>query len=125
MKFIHRLGYYMGGFAIGIVFLIFFLSGKKTSCDFGPSSRVLVDMRNKHFVYSSEAETQLQSFQLDTMFIRHTLMEGDVNFDLSETSLDSCNVYVVDSEKEKKQFQTTFRNCDTIVTILKVNQLKN
>ena len=29
MKFIHRLGFYLGGFSIGLVFLMFFLSGKK------------------------------------------------------------------------------------------------
>jgi hypothetical protein len=82
-------------------------------------------MRNKTFHYTPEVKNEMKSYQLDSLFIRHTLMEGDVNFGKSQTSLDSCNVYVVESETQKKQFQTTFRNCDSIVTILNINQIKN
>ena len=47
MKFIHRLGYYLGGFSIGLIFLAFFLSGKRASCDYGPDARVLKNIGQK------------------------------------------------------------------------------
>ena len=59
MKLIHRIGYYLGGFTIGIVILIFFLSGKKTSCDYGPNARVLKNIRSKHKTYTAEERTGL------------------------------------------------------------------
>ncbi len=39
MKLIQRIGYYLGGFSIGLVILAFFLNGKKTSCSYGPDAR--------------------------------------------------------------------------------------
>ena len=44
MKFIHRLGLYLGGFSVGLIFLMFFLV-EKTSCAYSPNARVL----KKHF----------------------------------------------------------------------------
>ncbi|MBW2962779.1 hypothetical protein [Mesonia aestuariivivens] len=125
MKLIHRFGYYFGGFSLGIVILIFFLSGKKTSCDYGPSARVLKNLRIKEKAYSTDAKKQMQVYQLDSIFIANTLQSGDVIFSESETSLDSCNVYIVQSEKENKTYETSFKNCDSLVTILSVNNLKN
>ena len=125
MKLIHRIGYYLGGFTIGIVILIFFLSGKKTSCDYGPNARVLKNIRSKHKTYTPEAEKQMKTFQLDSIFIDQTLQTGDVLFSESETSLDSCNVYLVESKKDKKTFTTSFRNCDSLVTILTIKHQKN
>ena len=125
MKLIHRIGYYLGGFTIGIVILIFFLSGKKTSCDYGPNARVLKNIRSKHKTYTPEAEKQMKTFQLDSIFIDQTLQTGDVLFSESETSLDSCNVYLVESKKDEKTFTTSFRNCDSLVTILTIKHQKN
>ncbi|SHI75186.1 hypothetical protein SAMN04488096_104105 [Mesonia phycicola] len=124
MKFIHRLGYYLGGFSIGIVILIFFLSGKKTSCDYGPNARVLKNIRSKHKTYTNTAKNQLEEFQLDSIFIDNTLQQGDVLFDESKTSLDSCNIYVVESEKNNAKYKTSFQNCDSLVTILNISYLK-
>ena len=125
MKLIHRIGYYLGGFTIGIVILIFFLSGKKTSCDYGPNARVLKNIRSKHKTYTPEAEKQMKTFQLDSIFIDQTLQTGDVLFSESETSLDSCNLYLVESKKDEKTFKTSFRNCDSLVTILTIDYQKN
>ena len=44
MKFIHRLGYFMGGFAVGLVILAVFLNGKRTSCAYFPDARVMRDI---------------------------------------------------------------------------------
>ena len=52
MRLIQRLGYYLGGFSLGLIILAFFLSGKKTSCAYGPNARVLKNINTKKLVYS-------------------------------------------------------------------------
>ena len=61
MKIVHRFGFYMGGFSIGLVFLMFFLSGKKTSCAYGPDARVLKNIQTKRPQYSESVQEQLNS----------------------------------------------------------------
>ena len=50
MTLIQRIGYYLGGFSIGLVILAFFLNGKKTSCSYGPDSRVLKNINSKKLI---------------------------------------------------------------------------
>jgi hypothetical protein len=41
MKFKHRLGFFLGGFSIGLVFLAFFLKQKKQSLPMDPMTEFL------------------------------------------------------------------------------------
>ena len=54
MKLIQRVAWYSGGFIIGIIVLMFFLSGKKTSCDYSPNARTLKNIRSKVMKISPE-----------------------------------------------------------------------
>ena len=47
MGFLHRLGYYLGGFSAGLVFLFFILNGKRTQCHYGPQARVIDNLSKK------------------------------------------------------------------------------
>ncbi|WP_324718913.1 DUF4258 domain-containing protein [Salinimicrobium sp. HB62] len=120
MKFIHRLGYYLGGFAIGLVILAFFLSGKKTSCAYGPDARVLKNIRNKERAYSKEAAEQLQRLQIDTASITTILKKGDVDFSRSNTDLDSCKIYLVTGNSQSGELEMLFENCDSTATLQKI-----
>ena len=66
MKLIHRFGYYLGGFAMGLVILAFFLSGKKSSCNYFPDARVMQDIRIKERAYSDEAWETISKNNIDT-----------------------------------------------------------
>ena len=120
MKFIHRLGYYLGGFAIGLVILAFFLSGKRTSCAYGPDARVLKNIRIKERAYSNEAAEQLQRLQIDTASITTVLRKGDVDFSRSNTDLDSCKVYMVTGNSASGELEMLFENCDSIATLQEI-----
>ena len=61
MKLVYRFGFFFGGFSIGLVFLMFFLSGKKTSCAYGPDARVLKNIQIKSIRYSESVQEQLNS----------------------------------------------------------------
>lgn len=117
MKFIHRLGYYMGGFSIGLILLAFFLSGKKTSCDYGPDARVLKNIRIKTLQYSENAEAIKNSQSIDSTMMAYILKRGDVNFSESNTVLDSCKIYVVEKEIEDTNYKLTIQNCEKIATV--------
>ncbi|GAB2768550.1 hypothetical protein [Salinimicrobium soli] len=120
MKLIHRLGFYLGGFAIGLVILAFFLSGKRTSCDYGPDARVLKNIRIKERVYSEAAAEKLRTLKIDTSEITTILQKGDVDFGRSQTHLDSCNIYLVTGRSQKYDLELLFENCDSIATLQKV-----
>ncbi|MBW2937965.1 hypothetical protein KXJ69_07600 [Aureisphaera sp. CAU 1614] len=117
MSLFKRFLYYFGGFSIGLVILFFFLGGKKASCDYGPSARTLKNIRTKNRIISPEVLIQLQNKGLDTSSVSKILREGDVLFSESNTKLDSCKIYVVEGEIEKKIIKLTIENCEKRASI--------
>ena len=120
MKFIHRLGYYLGGFSIGLIILAFFLSGNKTSCSYSPNARVLKNIRVKERVYSESALENLALYELDTTLVSNLLSSGNVDFGRSNTDLDSCKTYMITGEASEKSLELLVENCDSIATVLEI-----
>ncbi len=110
MKLIQRIGYYLGGFSLGLIILAFFLNGKKVSCDYGPDARVLKNINSKVIKYDI-------SKQIDTVAMQHVLKQGDVNFSESDTRKKPCGIYVVEGHYNEKNIILTVENCDSIATI--------
>ena len=117
MKLIQRIGYYLGGFAIGLILLAFFLSGKRASCSYGPNARVLKNISTKPLKYSDEALTVIDGNNIDTSMINTVLKKGNVNFSLSNTTLDSCKVYVIEEDVKSIEILLTVENCDSLATL--------
>lgn len=117
MKFIHRLGFYLGGFAIGLIILAFFLSGKKTSCAYGMDARVLKNIRNKERIYTPEAMAQIEEQQIDTASITTVLHNGDIDFKRSNTKPDTCKIYMVTGNTSSGALEMLFKNCDSTATL--------
>lgn len=120
MKLIHRIGYYLGGFSIGLILLAFFLSGKRTSCDYGPDARVLKNISLKQHQYSEDALKSISNNGIDSLSLAKILRFGDVNFSKSNTDLDSCKIYVVEGDYNDREVSLTIENCDSIAKINKV-----
>jgi hypothetical protein len=123
MKLAQRIAWYLGGFGIGLILLFFFLSGKKTSCDYGPNDRVLKNIRIKKRVLSETALVALKSKNLDTTAISTILYDGRVDFGESTTNLDSCNIYVVHGVASKKNLQLKVQNCSERATIISIKEI--
>ena len=121
MKFIHRLGYYLGGFSIGLLFLAFFLSGKRASCDYGPDARVLKNIGLKQLQFDERVEDMLNSKTIDSTTISLILKQGDVNFSKSNTKLETCKIYVIEKAVEDKEIALTVENCVQIATIKNIS----
>lgn len=120
MKLIHRFAYYSLGLVVGIIFLLFFLSGKKTSCDYGLDARVKKNIRIKKRIISPQAQAQFNNFNIDTSSISKLLSSGDVDFKKSNTKLDSCKLYYVEGFFNEKKIAMEFTNCDSTATVNKL-----
>lgn len=117
MKLAYRLAYFSGGFLIGILLLFFILSGKKTSCAYGPESRTLKNIRLKERIFSENALIILKNNKMDTSAISTLLKDGDVLFSESNTKLDSCKIYVVEGAISEKKLKVSIQNCEKTATI--------
>jgi len=117
MSFIKRLGYYLGGFSAGIIFLAFFLNGKRTRCNYSPDARVLNNLSKKEWVYSPGAS---KPFTLDSLTIKALIKKGDVNFGSSEIEKDSCKIYLIETELELRKYDLKVKNCTKTATILSI-----
>lgn len=119
MKLIHRLGYYGIGLFFGIVILIFFLSGKKTSCDYSPNARVLKNIRIKEREFSNNSLNFFNANKIDTSIVSKILNDGDVDFNRSNTDAEPCSIYFISSDSENTSIELEIENCDSIATIKK------
>ena len=124
MKLAHRLGFYFFGFIIGLFLLFFFLGGKKTSCDYSPTARVLKNIRLKKRVFSESVLTTMRTYSIDTANISSILANGNVNFGKSNTNLDSCNTYFIEGQAKDKTISLVIANCDSIAKINTLEILK-
>lgn len=116
MKLIQRIGYYLGGFSVGLIILAFILSGKKTSCAYGPEARVLKNINSKNFEYSNAV---LQ--QMDSIKINELLKTGDVIFSKSNPRQEPCGVYLIENTLNKKVVEISVENCDSLVKIINLS----
>lgn len=108
MKLIQRLGYYLGGFSIGLIVLAFFLNGKKVSCDYGPDARVLKNIRTKTIVYENPNDSTL---------VNHVLKHGDINFSESTPRKEPCGIYMVEGTYNDDSVTLMVENCEKVATI--------
>ncbi len=121
MRLLHRFAYFSVGLIMGIVILMFFLSGKRTSCDYSPNARTLKNIRIKDRVFSDEAYRFFQFNNIDTSNVSVILEEGKVNFGKSNTKNDPCNIYFVAGAANSKKIELQIENCETTATIQRVS----
>jgi len=125
MKLIHRIGYYLGGFSIGLVVLAFFLSGKKTTCDYGPDARTTKNILIKKKTYTDAAMISMTNHSLDTLMVNNFIRTGDVNFSESDTKTEGCKTYLIENTYEDKDLELRIKNCDSTATILSLEFIDN
>ena len=123
MKLIYRLGYYGLGLFFGIVILIFFLGGKKTSCDYSPNARVLKNIKTKQRSFSESSILFFQRNNIDTSTVSELLEDGDVDFDKSDTRAEPCGIYFIAGKSNDQTLELQIENCDSLATVQNV-QLK-
>ena len=117
MAFLKRLGYYLVGLSVGLVFLAFVLK-KKTSetgtefCYF-PNCRVLQDLRSKPLTYSDDVEFLLSSNVIDSTDVLYILKEGSIDFGESDTKSTPCKEYLIEGIINGKEASLLIKNCES------------
>ena len=111
MNFINRLTYFSGGFIIGLLFLMFFLSGKRTSCSYLPDARVKKDILKKNIIFKNHNSKK------DSLIIMNTISSGKVDFSKSNTLLEDCKEYYFEDEDKKKKIWVIIKNCTNTAEI--------
>lgn len=119
MKLLYRLGYYLAGFSVGLIFLAFIFSGKKTSCNYSPSARVKNDLLQKSIQISSDLQSRYPKLTDSTL--RTYIEKGSIDFSKSKTKLDSCRVYFIELEEETSSFLEV-ANCKKQVKVLNLQR---
>ncbi|MBO0329975.1 DUF4258 domain-containing protein [[Muricauda] lutisoli] len=125
MAFLKRLGWYLVGLSIGLIFLVFFLKKKSGEegldfCYF-PNCRVLKDMRSKTLVFSEALPEQYR----DTLMVNAFLNDGDVDFGKSDTKSEPCKTYFISHEYNGEALELKAKNCEEEVVIESINQFVN
>lgn len=115
MAFIKRLGFYLFGLSIGLVFLAMFL--KKKSAETGvyfcylPNCRTLKDIRSKPFYYSDDVKQQMAYKVIDSSQIKELFTDGDINFGKSDTKSNPCKTYLIEGFLNDEEVLVALKNC--------------
>ena len=107
MKFKFRLAYYLFGFFLGGVFVMWFLKAKATDkgvefCYF-PNCRVLKDLRSKSLEIDSLARKSLDAKWVTLKDIRNSLHFGDVDFSKSNEAYRKGKIYVIEGKTSNNE----------------------
>ena len=125
MKLLKRFAYYLGGFSIGIIFLLFFWGGKETSCSYFPNSRVLKEIRSKEQQFSPKALSFFEENNIDTIAVNKILHQGKIHFDESEKGRNvACRIYLISGNSQSQELEIQVEMCEEthkIATILEAD----
>jgi len=118
MKLINRFIYFFVGLSIGLIFLAFLFQKKNTKFNYLPNSRVINDINSKKIHYSSELHTAFAKNKITTSKVQEIIKYGKVNFSKSNTKLDSCNIYTIQSTIEQISYSVKLENCKNEVKVI-------
>ena len=114
---LYRLGFYMMGFSIGMIFLAVILKGKKTSCNYGPNDRVISNLSKKAWKSQNKVPTDF-----DSLAFQSFLGKANIDFGKSNTRKDSCKKYFINGYWNEKPISLEVINCEKTVEILRLNK---
>ena len=125
MAFLKRLGFFLFGLAIGLVFLAIFLKKKsdETGVEFCyfPNCRTLKDIRSKPLSYSDEVLEIFKTGELDTLDIKNLLTQGNVDFGRSDTKAKDCKTYFIEGETKEKVRVLKVKNCPETAVVQSIS----
>lgn len=124
---LRRIGFYLGGLAIGMVIFAFLIRGRGVKCEFNylPNARTLSNIRMKERHFSPEIRQLIDNKEIDTTEISNILQYGDVDFSRSNIKVDTCKLYVIEGMLRNREIELTVINCDSTAQIQKIDIVNN
>jgi hypothetical protein len=117
---VKRIFYYLIGVSLGSIAVYFFWQKKNATFDYGMDSRTLKSIRIKKRLFSDNAKTAMQRFEIDTLKITTILNTGDVDFGKGKPRQRPCAEYYITGNKELKKVSLLVKRCDSTATIEKI-----
>lgn len=121
MPFIRRLGLYLLGLSVGLVFLAIFLKRKTdetgTYFCYLPNCRVLKELRSKPLSYSESILALMAEGTLDSTEIAGYLSDGDVDFNKSDTEAEPCRIYYIEGRLREQPALLKVLSCTEGVVV--------
>jgi len=112
MPLLRRIGYYLGGFSLGLIILAFFFKKKEVEFCYGPNCRVLKNIRTKQITFNT--------LEIDSTTVYSILNDGDVLFSKSDTKSTPCKMYFIEGEVNDNELELKVKNCDSTAVIEEV-----
>ena len=109
MVFSKKIRFFSLGLLLGTFFLITLLNGKKLSCNYGPESRVINNLKQKKWIFDDDSEG------LDSLELADFLKSSKVVFGKSKIRRDSCKIYYLKGIDQFKKIIINAENCSKIV----------
>ena len=116
MRLFYRLGYYLAGFSVGLIFLVFIFSGKKPSCNYSPSARVKNNFSQKKI--EIPPKIYIKHPYLNDSILKVFIAQGKIDFIKSDTKLDSCKMYHINIVHHEDSFLEV-ANCKKKLIVIK------
>jgi hypothetical protein len=116
-SFFKRLGFYLVGLSLGLVFLAFFFKEKRTEFCYMPNCRVLKDLRSKPLYFDERTSKMLLNKEIDTTDLTDFFVEGNVLFNSSDTKREPCKLYLIEGKLNSKDARLEVENCPDQVVI--------
>ncbi|WP_340073806.1 DUF4258 domain-containing protein [Leptobacterium sp. I13] len=116
MTLLRRIGFYLVGFAIGLIILAYVLKEKNTTFCYSPNCRVLKNIRSKKLSFNEK----LQGQEIDTNLFNYILTKGKVSFSKSDTKTKPCKKYIISGSYQEKNTEVTIKNCDSTAIVQKI-----
>ncbi len=123
MKFTQRLAYYLGGFAIGLIILMFFLNGKDASCDYTPNALTVKNISSKPMSFPDDVLFVMKQNNIDSTTVVNLIKYGDVDFSKSNTKIDSCKEYYIENSYKEQSYALIVKNCDSIAKLKSIKTI--
>ena len=114
MSFLKRLYYFLFGTTIGIIILMFVLDKKESTFNYGLDKRVLNDIYKKKWLF----ETKNDSIIKDKKFF---FEKYDVNFSKSNVKLDTCKIYIIETEMKNEKAVYQVENCKNTANFKRID----
>ncbi|MCM5663189.1 DUF4258 domain-containing protein [Galbibacter mesophilus] len=128
MSLLKRVGFYLVGVSLGLIFLAYFFREKRAEFCYLPNCRTLKSIRTQEKIEFSPSVQQLldnntiSEEQLDSL-----LTFGEVNFSKSDVdrtqslSEEKCSTYYIDGQINNKPTELVVKNCRFKAEILDID----
>lgn len=124
MSLLKRIGFFLIGLSLGLVFLTFFLKKKDAEFCYLPECRVLKNIRNKPIEFSPQVKQLFDNNTLTKDQLNYMLTTGDVVFSESDTKAKPCKHYKIRGYSNDLHIELDVDNCHDKSIIQKMDIIK-